>query len=215
MAGCTCSPGFVFVSETANLIPDDHAPYVGASAFTHKAGLHVSALRKSGDSYQHVMPEKVGNQMRVLVSELAGRGNIAAKLSELGLSQANPQEEQALTLKLKEMESLGYQYEGADGSFELLVRRTRPGYQAPFEVLDFLVLVEKRSEKDILAEATVKALGRPCYSHRCRWQRAGERARCGRASPRAVLSETDSASDGFQSTHRRPRRFGRPTRVLV
>lgn len=146
-----------FVSETANLIPDDHAPYVGASAFTHKAGLHVSALRKSGDSYQHVMPEKVGNQMRVLVSELAGRGNIAAKLSELGLSQANPQEEQALTLKLKEMESLGYQYEGADGSFELLVRRTRPGYQAPFEVLDFLVLVEKRSEKDILAEATVKA----------------------------------------------------------
>ncbi|MHB9032752.1 MAG: citramalate synthase [Anaerolineae bacterium] len=146
-----------FVSETANLIPDEHAPYVGLSAFTHKAGLHVSALRRSGDSYQHVMPDQVGNQMRILVSELAGRGNIALKLGELGLDQAGPEEEQSLILKLKEMESKGYQYEGADGSFELLVRRNRPGYQAPFEVLDFLVLVEKRAEKDILAEATVKA----------------------------------------------------------
>ncbi len=146
-----------FVSETANLIPDDHAPYVGLSAFTHKAGLHVSALRKVEDSYQHITPEQVGNRKRVLVSELAGRGNIAVKLSELGLGQAAPDEEQALILKLKEMESKGYQYEGADGSFELIVRRSRPGYRAPFEVMDFLVLVEKRADKEILAEATVKA----------------------------------------------------------
>ena len=147
-----------YISEIANLIPDEHAPYVGASAFAHKAGLHVSALRKAGDSYQHVAPELVGNRMRILVSELAGRRNIAAKLSELDLAtEATPEEERALIQQLKHKESRGFQYEGADGSFELLVRRSRPGYKAPFEVLDFLVLVEKRVDKDILAEATVKA----------------------------------------------------------
>ncbi|MHB1355785.1 MAG: citramalate synthase [Anaerolineae bacterium] len=147
-----------YISEISNLIPDEHAPYVGASAFAHKAGLHVSALRKDGDSYQHVAPERVGNQMRVLVSELAGRRNIAAKLCELNLAnESTPEEERTLTQQLKQKESQGFQYEGADGSFELLVRRNRPGYKAPFEVLDFLVLVEKRVDKDILAEATVKA----------------------------------------------------------
>ncbi|NLV73376.1 MAG: citramalate synthase [Chloroflexi bacterium] len=146
-----------FVSETANLNPDEHAPYVGTSAFTHKAGLHASAMRKDGSSYQHVVPEDVGNRTRVLVSELAGRSNVAAKVKELGLSAGTPAEEQALIVKLKEMENRGYQYEGADGSFELLVRRSRPGYQAPFEVLDFMVVVEKRAANEILAEATVKA----------------------------------------------------------
>jgi len=122
-----------FVSETANLNPDEHAPYVGTSAFTHKAGLHASAMRKDGSSYQHVVPEDVGNRTRVLVSELAGRSNVAAKVKELGLSAGTPAEEQALIVKLKEMENRGYQYEGADGSFELLVRRSRPGYQAPLK----------------------------------------------------------------------------------
>jgi 2-isopropylmalate synthase len=147
-----------FVTEIANLMPDDHAPYVGRSAFTHKAGLHVSALQKNIDSYQHVDPDEVGNEMRVLVSELSGRGNIAHKLDELELDvELSQQELRALTQRVKDLEAEGYQYEGAEGSFELLVRRSQPGYEQPFEVLDFIVLVEKRTEKDILAEATVKA----------------------------------------------------------
>jgi len=144
-----------FVAEVANLRPDDHAPYVGRSAFAHKAGLHVNALIKSPETYQHVDPSLVGNGMRVLVSELSGRGNIMHKLKELGIS-LSPEEVAAVAQRLKELESQGFQYEGADGSFELLVRRSRPDYRPPFEILDFLVLVEKRSGIDMLAEATVK-----------------------------------------------------------
>ena len=147
-----------YVSEIANLRPDEHAPYVGDSAFAHKAGLHVNALLKAIDSYQHVVPELVGNKMRILVSELAGRSNIAHKLQELGLEdKVDEVELRRLAQRIKDLESRGFQFEGAEGSFELLVRRTQPGYRPPFEVLDFLVLVEKRSDKDILAEAVVKA----------------------------------------------------------
>jgi 2-isopropylmalate synthase len=146
-----------FVSEIANLRPDDHAPYVGNSAFTHKAGLHVSAIMRNVDTYQHLDPVLVGNKMRVLVSELAGRGNIAHKLAELALEvEMSADEIRRLSERIKVLESQGYQYEGAEGSFELLVRRSQPGYEPPFEVLDFLALVEKRTEKDILVEATVK-----------------------------------------------------------
>ncbi|MHB0857974.1 MAG: citramalate synthase [Anaerolineae bacterium] len=147
-----------YVSEIANLHPDDHAPYVGRSAFAHKGGLHVNALAKVADSYQHVAPERVGNEMRVLISELAGRSNITHKLEELGLgADLDAEQIRLLTQQLKDLESRGWQFEGADGSFELLVRRARPDYTAPFQVLDYLVLVEQRSDKDILSEATVKA----------------------------------------------------------
>jgi 2-isopropylmalate synthase len=148
----------LFVTEIANLLPDPHAPYVGQSAFAHKAGLHVSALLKNAATYQHVRPELVGNEMRVLVSELAGRSNIAHKLAELDLGVTLSSERIAdLAQQVKDRESQGYQYEGAEGSFELLVRRGQPDYFPPFEVLDFLVLVEKRSGREILSEATVKA----------------------------------------------------------
>ncbi len=146
-----------YVSELANLNPDPHAPYVGSSAFAHKAGLHVNALLKTCDSYQHVDPALVGNKMRVLVSELSGRGNVAHKLNELDLQLENADQIQRLTLQLKDLESKGFQFEGAEGSFELLARRMRGDYRAPFEVLDFLVLVEKRLDTDVLSEATVKA----------------------------------------------------------
>jgi len=147
-----------YVTEIANLNPDDNAPYVGRSAFAHKAGLHVNALRKNPHSYQHIDPVLVGNEMRVLMSELAGRGNIAHKLGELALEvELDADEIRQLATQVKQLESQGYQFEGADGSFELLIRRGQPGYQPPFEVLDFLVLVEQRSERDILSEATVKA----------------------------------------------------------
>jgi len=147
-----------FVSEIANLRPDDYAPYVGYSAFAHKAGLHVNALMKNGHTYQHIDPSLVGNKTRVLVSELAGRSNILHKLTELALEvELSADEIRRLANRIKDLESRGFQFEGADGSFELLVRRAQPGYTPPFEVLDFLVLVEKRADKEILAEATVKA----------------------------------------------------------
>lgn len=147
-----------YVSEVANLRPDDHAPYVGHSAFAHKAGLHVSGLLKVAGSYQHIDPSLVGNKRRILVSELAGRSNIAYKVDELALDvPLSPDELRRIAQRVKELESQGFQFEGAEGSFELLVRRAQPGYQPPFEVLDFLVLVEKRADKSILAEATVKA----------------------------------------------------------
>jgi len=131
---------------------------VGRSAFAHKAGLHVNALLKVADSYQHIDPEWVGNEMRVLVSELAGRSNITHKLADMGLqAELSAEEMRHITQRLKELESQGFQFEGAEGSFELLVRRAQSDYQPPFEVLDFLVLVEKRSDNDMLAEATVKA----------------------------------------------------------
>jgi len=148
-----------YISEVANLRPDDQSPYVGNSAFTHKAGYHVSAMRKTPNSYQHTDPGLVGNRMRVLVSELSGRGNIAHKLSELHLGvELTDDEMRQMSEQLKTLEGRGFQFEGAEGSFELLVLRSRPGYRPPFEVQDFLVLVEKRSERDILAEATVKAI---------------------------------------------------------
>jgi 2-isopropylmalate synthase len=146
-----------YVSEIANLRPDEHAPYVGTSAFAHKAGLHVNALLKNTGSYQHIDPALVGNKMRILVSELSGRGNIAHKLAELAFeTELDADEIRELADRVKVLESHGFQFEGAEGSFELLVRRARPGYRPPFETLDFITLIEKRTEKDILAEATVK-----------------------------------------------------------
>jgi 2-isopropylmalate synthase len=122
----------------ANLRPADHEPYVGRSAFAHKAGLHVNALMKATIAYQHVDPALVGNKMRVLVSELAGRSNIVHKLASWTMEvELDADEVRRIAERLKELESQGFQYEGAEGSFELLVRRSQPDYRAPFEVLDF------------------------------------------------------------------------------
>lgn len=148
----------LYISEVANLRPNSHAPYVGDSAFAHKAGLHVNALLKNDTTYQHIDPARVGNRMRVLVSELGGRGNIIHKLAEMDLGMNLSSEQTRMVAdKVKERESQGYQFEGAEGSFELIVRRSQPGYKPPFEVLDFIVLVEKRADNDMLSEATVKA----------------------------------------------------------
>jgi len=152
------------VSEIANLALDSHLPYVGASAFAHKGGLHVAAMMKWEKSYHHVDPDLVGNQWRTLVSELSGKGSIIHKARERGLENV-PRGEQARAIleRVKSMESRGFQYDGAEASFELLVRRAQPDYQAPFELVDFMVVVEKRrrpsmmeSDEELLSEATVK-----------------------------------------------------------
>ena len=143
-----------FVAAVANLNPDDHAAFVGRSAFAHKGGIHVAAIAKVESSYQHIDPTLVGNQRRVVVSELSGRGNVRMRAEELGLT-LNGNERRVLE-EVKQRENRGFQYEAAEGSFELLVRRSLPDYQPPFELMDALVVVEQRDDRPMLAEATVK-----------------------------------------------------------
>jgi len=153
-----------YVSEVANLALDASSPYVGSSAFSHKGGFHVSGLAKWAESYQHIEPSRVGNQPRVVVSELSGKGNIIYKARERGLDvPARGKELQKLLGQIKLLESRGFQYENAEASFELLVHRAKPGYQPPFQLVDFIVLVEKRRRppteenlEEMLSEATVK-----------------------------------------------------------
>jgi 2-isopropylmalate synthase len=133
-----------YVSEIANIPPSARMPYVGSASFTHKAGLHVAAVVKEGWSYQHIDPSLVGNDTHIIVSELAGRHSITAKLEEQGLKlDLSKEEVRALLEQVKLQESKGFQYEGAEASFQLLVRRSRPGYQPPFELVDFMI-VERR-----------------------------------------------------------------------
>jgi 2-isopropylmalate synthase len=138
-------------------------PYVGASAFSHKGGFHVSGMSKWKGSYQHVEPNRVGNQFRVTVSELSGRQNIILKANELGFDiNSDPKEASKLLEQVKKQENLGFQYDQAEASFELLIRRAKPDYQPPFKLVDFMLVVEKRrrpsrvSNDDMLAEAMVK-----------------------------------------------------------
>jgi len=142
------------VSEIANIRPRAHAPYVGHSAFAHKGGMHVAAVEKIPSSYEHIVPERVGNRRHIVVSELSGRGNVRMRASELGIDVQGS--ERRVLEHVKELESQGYQFEAAEGSFELLSRRSQPGYVAPFEVLDVVVISERRRGNSMFAEATVK-----------------------------------------------------------
>ena len=141
-------------SEIANLRPRAHAPYVGASAFAHKAGAHVAAVAKSPVTFEHIPPEAVGNDRRIVVSELSGRGNIRVRAAELGVELRG--NEADLVARIKDLENQGYQFEAADGSLELMLRRTQPGYVEPFEVRDVVVISQRRSSSDMFVEATVK-----------------------------------------------------------
>jgi 2-isopropylmalate synthase len=154
-----------YVSELANLSLFPHQPYVGRSAFAHKGGMHVNALLKCEESYQHIDPRRVGNRKRVVVSELSGKSNIAYKAQEFRLDLPGGAEQTREVLgRIKELESRGFQFEGAEGSVELLISRARPGYEPPFELLDFHVLVRNSHDPGqreavgghMAAEATVK-----------------------------------------------------------
>jgi len=153
-----------YVSELANVAPDPFAPYVGASAFSHKAGYHMDGVDKWPDAYQHIDPAKVGNRQRTVVSDQAGKRNIIAKAGELGIAlPADGKETQALLQRIKLLESRGFQYDNAEASFELLLHRAQPGYRPPFELVDFMVVVESRrrpstrkGEEPMLSEAMVK-----------------------------------------------------------
>lgn len=148
-----------YVSELANLIPNSHQPYVGNSAFAHKGGIHVSALLKNPETYEHIPPETVGNLRRVLVSELSGMSNIIYKVDELNLdldlNHTNP-ETKAVLEKIKNLEHQGYQFEGAEGSFELLLRKGFNGYREPFKLENLRVIMEKKEDGSADTEVTIK-----------------------------------------------------------
>ncbi len=154
------------VAELANLTPDPRQPYVGATAFATKAGLHASAIARRPDAYSHIDPATVGNRARVLVSELAGRSNVVAKARELGLDltsngkgdgDSDRDDLGARVLdRLKELEHRGYAFEVADASFELLVRREAGTYMPPFALEGYRVMVERRPDGSDLAEATIR-----------------------------------------------------------
>ena len=143
------------VAEIANLAPDTHLPYVGKSAFAHKGGIHVAAMRRNVDSYQHIVPQQVGNETRVLVSDLSGRGNLLSKAEELGLDVSKDEAVQVLN-DIKELESAGFVFEGAEASVAVRLHRAAPDYSPLFNLIDFTVIVEDRRGRGQLAEAMVK-----------------------------------------------------------
>ena len=143
------------VAEIANMAPDTHLPYVGKSAFAHKGGIHVAAIRRNVDSYQHIEPKQVGNETRVLVSDLSGRGNLLSKAEELGLDVSKDEAVKVLN-DIKELENTGFSFEGAEASVAVRLRRAAPDYSPLFNLLDFTVIVEDRRGRGQLAEAMVK-----------------------------------------------------------
>jgi 2-isopropylmalate synthase len=145
-----------FVAEMANLSPDEYLAYVGQAAFAHKGGVHVSAMRRSAKSYQHIDPSLVGNHMSVVVSELSGKANILSKAEEYGLAVEDNEHVTSTLNNIKELESQGFSFEAAEASAVLLFKRQRPDYKPPFELVDFFVNVERRHGRKTFAEATVK-----------------------------------------------------------
>jgi len=144
-----------FVAEVANITPDEHLPFVGKSAFAHKGGVHVAAMRRSAQSYQHIEPEKIGNKMRVVVSDLSGRGNLLSKAEEHGV-EVEGEEVISVLNDVKELESRGFSFEAAEASVTMMLKRQEYGYKPPFELVDFFVNVEHRQGRGIFAEAMVK-----------------------------------------------------------
>jgi 2-isopropylmalate synthase len=145
------------IAELANLPPDARQPYVGSSAFATKAGLHASAIARRPDAYSHVDPGTVGNRTQVLVSELAGRSNVLAKASELGLDlEADAELGVRVLDRVKKLEHRGYAFEAADASFELLVRREAGMLDELFDLEGYRVIVERRPDGSDLSEATVR-----------------------------------------------------------
>ncbi len=146
-----------FVYELANMLPAANQPYVGGNAFAHKGGVHVNALLKDSRTYEHIIPETIGNRRRVLVSELSGMSNLLYKYKELNLDLGKSEEGKKLLEEIKEMEKQGFQFESAGGSFELLLRKIHnQGYQQPFNLENLRIIIEMREREPVRSEATIK-----------------------------------------------------------
>jgi 2-isopropylmalate synthase len=144
-----------FIFEIGNLNPVMNMPYVGESAFAHKAGLHVDALRKSKQTYEHIDPALIGNERRFLISELSGKSNVLAELEKAKITQDKKLAREILK-RVQDLENEGYQFEAANASFDLLVKKIMGTYQPSFELLKYYVTVEKSPSGQMVNEATVK-----------------------------------------------------------
>jgi 2-isopropylmalate synthase len=147
-----------FVSEIANLPHNKKAAYVGESAFAHKGGIHVHAVRKKSETYEHILPQLVGNQQRILISDYSGKSNLLQKAEEYGIHLSDKSKElQNLLQNLKELENQGFQFEGAEASFELLMRKAVGKYKRFFDLIKFRVIVEKQMESgETISEASIQ-----------------------------------------------------------
>ncbi len=146
-----------YVSELANIHPDAHQAFVGMSAFAHKGGIHASGVKSEARTYEHIRPDLVGNIQRIVVSELSGKSTLTLKARELGFDlDANPEQLRDILKQIKELERVGYQFEAADGSFEILVRKALGTHKQFFKLESFRVIMEKREDGRVMTEATVK-----------------------------------------------------------
>jgi 2-isopropylmalate synthase len=146
-----------YVSEVANLTPEAHQPFVGMSAFVHKGGMHASAVGKEARTYEHIRPDLVGNIQRVVVSELSGKSTLVMKAKEMGIDLDKDSEKLSdILAKVKDLEHVGYHFEAADGSFEIMVRKELGTHKEFFRLESFRVIMEKREDGRVATEATVK-----------------------------------------------------------
>jgi 2-isopropylmalate synthase len=145
------------IAEIANLSPNTHQPYVGTSAFAHKAGLHASAIKVSPELYNHLDPAVVGNSQRILVTEMAGRASVELKSAEVGVDvTGRPDVVSKVVDRVKEREAAGWSYEAADASFAMLLRDELGTAPRPFELESYRVIIDRADTGAVLAEATVK-----------------------------------------------------------
>jgi 2-isopropylmalate synthase len=144
-----------FIFEIGNITPVMNMPYVGESAFAHKGGLHVDGLRKSKGSYEHIVPELVGNERRFLISELSGKSTVLAQLEKTEIAEDKKLAQKILD-RVQHLENEGYQFEAADASFDLLVKKIIGSYKSFFKLIKYHVTVEKRATGELVTEATVK-----------------------------------------------------------
>ncbi|MFC1840359.1 citramalate synthase [Thermodesulfobacteriota bacterium] len=146
-----------FVSDLANVPPVNQRPFVGKSAFAHKGGVHVSAVLKNTAAYEHISPDEVGNHRRVLVSDLSGKSNIEYKTREMDIKlNGNGEESEKIVNVVKAMEDKGYQFEAAEGSLELLIKKVTGQFKEPFSLESLRVTIEKDGDNDSTSQATIK-----------------------------------------------------------
>ncbi len=143
------------VDEISNVVPDPNQPYVGKNAFAHKGGMHVAGIVQDSRTFEHVEPSSVGNERDLLVSELSGKGTVQARAELAGLELDGETAARAVE-QLKRLEHAGFQFEAADGSFDLLIRREKGDYEPLFRLESFRVIVEKREDGHVQTEATIK-----------------------------------------------------------